>query len=100
MLTLIKLTEMKAILNRDPRNRHASLGDVDGGQTGYMPGDWSNARQWSSGHIHPTLNEGQLSGLAAIGPNVSKWGAGSTGHRNTVCNLSAGVSKSKVFLGR
>ena len=28
------------------------------------------------------------------------WGAGSTGHRNTVRNLSAGVSKSKVFRGR
>jgi hypothetical protein len=33
-------------------------------------------------------------------PNASNCLAGSTGQGNTACNLSAGVSKSKVFRGR
>jgi hypothetical protein len=32
--------------------------------------------------------------------NVCFWGAGSTGHCNTACSLSAGVSNPKVLRGR
>nr|WP_198030294.1 glycoside hydrolase domain-containing protein [Mesorhizobium sp. LNHC220B00] len=38
--------------------------------------------------------------IAAVKGNSFYPGVGSTGHCNTLCSLSAGVSKSRVFRGR
>ena len=64
--------------------------------------DWYNHQHKHFDRIHYYINifEFLAKSLGDGSVNVRNGVAGSTGHRNTARNLSAGVSKSKVFRGR